>query len=161
MNCNDNLRVSVVRRRLCAVAGFTLIELMIVVAIIAILAALAYPSYTRYIVRTHRVAAESCLSELSNYMERYYTTNLNYAKAENAAGTGTTANTLPLLDCAHQTSQNYSYTLASASTSAYVVDATPINAQLTRDTKCGVLSLDQAGQRGKGGTGTLKECWGS
>lgn len=137
-------------------AGFTLIELMIVVAIIAILAAIAYPSYTRYITRTHRVAAEACLSQAANYMERYYTTNLSYA--QDAAGA---ANTLPVFDCSHQTQQNYNYTLGNLTASTYTVTATPINAQLARDTKCGALSLDQTGQRSKTGAGTVKACWGS
>ena len=48
--------------------GFTLIELMIVVAIIAILAAIAYPTYTNYITKTRRNAATACLSEYANYM---------------------------------------------------------------------------------------------
>src|SRR5690242_9860872 len=64
--------------RLQPSTGFTLIELMIVVVIIAILAAIAIPAYTNYITKTRRSAAEGCLSEYSNYMERYYTTNLNY-----------------------------------------------------------------------------------
>ncbi len=138
-------------------AGFTLIELMIVLLVISILAAIAYPSYIGYVVRTKRTAAESCLSELSNYMERYYTTNLNYAK--NAAGTK--ANTLPQLDCRAQTKQDYSYTLASATTTTYRVKATPVGAQSGRDAKCGPLSLDQTGTRdiGKNATGTVAECW--
>ncbi len=133
-------------------AGFTLIELMIVVAIIAILAAIALPAYTSYITRTKRTAAEGCLSEHANYMERYYTTNLNYAK--DSAGT---ANTLPGLDCAgpQRTGANYQYALASASTAAYSITATPTGAQLTRDTKCGTLSINQTGTRGPGTDG----CW--
>ncbi|MCW0203261.1 MAG: prepilin-type N-terminal cleavage/methylation domain-containing protein [Rhodanobacter thiooxydans] len=133
-------------------AGFTLIELMIVVAIIAILAAIALPAYTSYITRTKRTAAEGCLSEHANYMERYYTTNLNYAK--DSAGT---ANALPGLDCAgvQRTGANYQYALASSSTAAYSITATPINAQLTRDTTCGTLSIDQTGTRGPSTAG----CW--
>jgi type IV pilus assembly protein PilE len=140
----------VVTRR--ASAGFTMIELMIVVAIVAILAAIAYPSYTNYITKTKRVAAQGCLSEYANYMERYYTTNLNYSK--DAAGT---AIVLPTLDCAGapRTGSSYSYGLSSASSSAYVVQAVPIAAQLTRDTKCGTLTMDQTGAR----TPTVEGCW--
>lgn len=126
--------------------GFTLIELMIVVAIIAILAAIALPAYTSYITKTKRVAAEGCLSEHANYMERYYTTNLSYKGAA-----------LPGLDCAspQRTGANYQYSVASASTAAYSITATPINAQLSRDTQCGTLSINQVGTRGPSTDG----CW--
>ncbi|WP_266169531.1 type IV pilin protein [Dyella subtropica] len=132
-------------------AGFSLIEVMIVVAIIAILARIAYPAYTNYLARTNRAAAEGCLSQVSNYMERYYTTNLSYSAA-----------TLPALDCksAAQTGANYSYSFPSPATStAYSVQAAPINAQLTRDTLCGTLTLDQTGKRTYSGTGTVAQCW--
>lgn len=58
---------------------FTLIELMIVVAIVAILAAVAYPSYQAHVIRTSQALANGCLLELSQFMERYYTTNISYA----------------------------------------------------------------------------------
>lgn len=119
-------------------AGFTLIELMIVVAIIAVLTAIAYPAYTSYITKTRRVAAEGCLSESANFMERYYTTNLTY-----------TAAALPTFDCAQQTVNYYSYDLPAGSltVSAYVVQAVPQGTQLSNDTKCGTLTIDQTGKR--------------
>ena len=133
-------------------AGFTLIELMIVCAIIAILSALAYPSYVNYTVKTNRKAAEACLSEYSNYMERYYTTNLNYS---------TTTAKLPQMDCAtpSQTGQSYAYGLASASTASYQLQAAPISGtqQANKDTQCGTLYLDQTGNRTTSGGGT--SCW--
>ena len=141
------------------VDGFTLIELMIVVAIIAILAAIAYPSYINYITKTHRVAAEGCLSEYANYMERYYTTNLRYDQDTSATPV---PNSLPMFDCAtpQQTGANYSYKFAALPTqTAYTIQAVPINAQLTRDTQCGTLSLNQTGARTESGTGTVDQCW--
>jgi type IV pilus assembly protein PilE len=142
--------------------GFTLIELMIVVAIIAILAMIAYPSYVAYITKSNRKAAEACLSTFANYMERYYTTNLRYD--QDTAATPV-ANALPTgsTDCAstQQTGRNYSYSFVSGSltASAYTVQATPVNVQLTRDTLCGTLTLNQAGTRTSSGSGPLSQCW--
>ncbi|MCB5188826.1 prepilin-type N-terminal cleavage/methylation domain-containing protein [Methylobacillus caricis] len=52
--------------------GFTLIELMIVVAIIAILASIAVPSYSKYVARAKVAEAISQLSDIRNRMERSY-----------------------------------------------------------------------------------------
>lgn len=52
--------------------GFTLIELMIVVAIIAILASVVYPSYTEYTRRAHRGDGISSLQMILDAQERYY-----------------------------------------------------------------------------------------
>ena len=140
--------------------GFTLIELMIVVAVIAILAAIAYPSYVSYITKTNRKAAEGCLSEYANYMERYYTTNLRY---DTSSATPTVANDITKLvfDCSspQQTGLNYKYTAPTLKPSAFVLQATPQGAQATRDTQCGTLTLDQAGTRLDSGTGTVASCW--
>ena len=59
--------------------GFTLIELMIVVAIIAILASIAVPSYTRYVARAKVAEAISQLSDLRNRMERNYQDKRRYS----------------------------------------------------------------------------------
>jgi type IV pilus assembly protein PilE len=142
--------------------GFTLIELMIVVAIIAILTAIAYPSYTNYITKTRRAAAAACLSEYANYMERYYTTNLRYDQdtsgtANNVAGVQ--------LDCSanSQTGQYYSYSSATLTQSTYKIIATPQDIQATRDTTCGVLGIDEKGQRYYNSTHSdaagLATCW--
>ncbi|RZL01450.1 MAG: prepilin-type N-terminal cleavage/methylation domain-containing protein [Rubrivivax sp.] len=69
--------------------GFTLIELMIVVAIVGILAAVAYPAYTNYIRRGQLVEAFTTLSDLRIKMEQFYQDNRSYGTA--ACGSNGTA----------------------------------------------------------------------
>ena len=112
-------------------------------------------------VKTRRVAAEGCLSEYANYMERYYTTHLRY---NNDGASTPVANTVALanLDCAAnaQTGRFYTYDLpaASLSVSSYSVTAAPQGTQETNDAACGTLSLDQTGARGADGTDP-GSCW--
>jgi prepilin-type N-terminal cleavage/methylation domain-containing protein len=61
--------------------GFTLIELMIVVAIVAILTTIAYPNYRDYVIRGQLVDATQALAALRANMERYYQDNRTYAAA--------------------------------------------------------------------------------
>jgi prepilin-type N-terminal cleavage/methylation domain-containing protein len=58
--------------------GFTLIELMIVVAIVAILTTIAYPNYRDYVIRGQLVDATQGLSAVRANMERYYQDNRSY-----------------------------------------------------------------------------------
>ncbi len=62
-------------------SGFTLIELMVVVAIVAILASIAIPAYTKYIQRGDVVEATQALSQYRVQMEQYYQDNANYGGA--------------------------------------------------------------------------------
>ncbi len=63
------------------VSGFTLIELMIVVAVVAILASVAYPSYQNHITKTHRTDAMANMLELYSFLERRFTEQGNYGDA--------------------------------------------------------------------------------
>lgn len=129
--------------------GFTLLELMIVVAIIAILAAIAYPSYTEYVTKTRRAAAGACAMEAAQYMERYHTTKMTYVDA-----------VLPQTECRSAIADHYTVQLSGAATATtYTVQAVPVSGsvQASRDTKCGTLSINQVGV--KGAAGSVAECW--
>lgn len=134
-------------------SGFTLIELMITVAIIAILAAVAYPAYSSYLVRSNRAAAVSMVMDLASRQEQYKIDARSYSNQLTQLGYATTPG---------EVSANYQVTLAADNTAApptYSIRATPIGAQLARDTACGTLQIDQTGSRTISGTSTTAKCW--
>lgn len=139
--------------------GFTLIELMIVMGIVAILTAIAYPSYQEHIMKSRRATAQSCLLELSQFMERFYTANMKY---DETAGAAPVAVVLPNTACRTDLGGHYSFAFADDEPTAttYKIEATPENAQAASDTLCGTLGIDQAGEKSEGGTATaVSECW--
>lgn len=134
--------------------GFSLIELMIVVAVIAVLASLAIPSYLRYGYRARRVDGQQLLLTIANAEERYYATTNQYTTDVTQIGfTGTAA-----------TSNDgyYSATLAASGTStqAYTATATPQGAQ--KNDVCGALSIDNTGNKQPNASSSLNTngtCW--
>lgn len=121
-----------VKRVPAGARGFTLIELMIVVAIVGILAAIAFPSYQNHVTKTRRADAQSALTGFAAAMERYYTDNRNTYLGAAAGGANTGAPAAGLfpseapLDGA---TKFYDLTIASATRNSYTLQATPKGAQ--------------------------------
>jgi type IV pilus assembly protein PilE len=69
--------------------GFTLIELMIVVAVIGILASIAYPSYLEYVKKGRRAAAQSHLMEIAQRQQQYLLDARSYASTLTTLGVTT------------------------------------------------------------------------
>jgi type IV pilus assembly protein PilE len=105
----QNLSLSQAKHRLNS--GFTLVEVMIVVAIVAILSAIALPSYTDYNRRATIPEATTALADYRNRMEQFFLDNRNYG----AAGCGITT---------PGAFKYYTVTCALTGTTGYVVTAT-------------------------------------
>jgi type IV pilus assembly protein PilE len=134
----------------CTSRGFTLIEIMIVVALIGILASIALSSYQSHALKTRRYAAQSCLIEQAQYMERYYTTANNPMTYTDAS--------LPNASCKTNLAAYYTFSLTSAS-QAFTVQAVASGTQ-TGDTNCRTLALNQAAlQSSSSATASTTGCW--
>lgn len=123
--------------------GFTLIELMIVVAIMGILIAVAYPNYASYISKTRRSDAQGVLVNFANAMERHFTADNTYGGAANGGADTGAPSIFPTQAPVDGNTKYYNLTIVSADGTGYVLRAAPIGAQVGD----GYLEITSTGQR--------------
>lgn len=135
--------------------GFTLIELMIVVAIVGLLSAIALPSYRNQVLRSHRIDAKTALLDLASRQERYFTTNNTYTVSTANLGY---VGALPL-SVPNAATATYSLSVVvPTNLQGYTATATPVGGQAS-DT-CGTYSIDNLGtQANSGNTTATATCW--
>lgn len=129
--------------------GFTLIELMIVVAVVAILASIAYPSYQEYVRKARRAQAKADLLEYAQLAERFHTVNNTYVNF-------TLPNSPNTQSPREGGTAYYKLALSEQTQATFKITATAQGPQSSD--KCGNLSINQAGVKGNT-AGTLASCW--
>ncbi len=126
--------------------GFTLIELMIVVAVVAILATIAMPSYQEHVRKSRRAQAKADLVELAQQLERHHTVQNSYAGL-----------TLPFTQSPRDGTSRYTLSyVGTPAAGTFTIQAVPGEGQSSD--KCGTLTLDQAGRKTSSAS-TVAECW--
>ncbi len=129
--------------------GFSLLELLIVMALVVILIASAYPSYAYHLNKSRRNQAEIALLQLAARLEAYYNEENTYKNS-----------TLENLEINQYTDdyQSYELQIAEAGDSGFIIHAIPLGAQ-NKDKACQTLSLNELGEKSSSGTAKSSFCW--
>lgn len=140
--------------------GFTLVELMVVVAVIAILAAVGLPSYTRHMAKAKRSAAQSVMQAIVARQEAYMLNARTYYPP--AGGDVVAANDIATnlgVSIPADVTANYDLKVTSnnGAPPSHSVTATPKNGQQNADATCGTLTLRSTGAKEASGAGS--KCW--
>jgi type IV pilus assembly protein PilE len=146
-----------------SLAGFTLIELMIVVAITAILAAIAIPAYQKQIMQSRRTSAKTALLDVASREEKYFATSNYYPATLSSVGYANV--TAGVMQVPNNTNEDY-YSVgivvtAAAGTTPASFIATAIPAGTQKNDSCGTYTITDLGVQSASGTtsGNGSGCW--
>lgn len=134
--------------------GFTLLEMMVVIAVIGILAAIVYPNYDEYIKRGKRTEGQTFLTDLAARQERYFVQNNRYVTTEEKLSE---LYGLTLVELQSSTGLYVlSLDVGGADDGGYVLTAV----QQFTDRICGDLTLNALGDKGRtGSANNAEQCW--
>ena len=128
--------------------GFTLIELMIVLAVLSIIVAVGYPSYQEHVKKSRRAEGMGQLLELADRMERAYSDSGTYPTDISEVFVATTTGGL------------YSLSIVTANNISFIVSATPTSIKNQNDDKCHTFTLSSLGEKSvSGGSLGTTACW--
>jgi type IV pilus assembly protein PilE len=130
-------------------SGFSLLEILIVMAIIAILLMSAYPLYNHYLIKGRRNAAELKLLYLAGQLENFYNLQNTYQGASLEA----------LGMSAYTDDHSYQLAIQSLTENSYIIAAIPLKTQLLADTQCGTLAMNEQGVKSVSSSASVAVCW--
>jgi len=130
--------------------GFTLIELMIVLAVLSVIVAVGYPSYQEHVKKSRRAEGMGQLLELADRMERAYSDRGTYP----AKGTVSEVYT------ATTDGGFYTLSIVTANNVSFTVSAAPTSLGGQNKDKCHTFTLTSLGQKSvSGGSHGVDKCW--
>ena len=139
-------------------SGFTLIEMMIVVAIIGILAAIAYPSFTKYVREARRAEAQADMLKMQIGIEKWRANRASYISDATSSAAGTAITNTPANAGFNGANAYYTYTIPDTTGSTYTITATAIVGKsqandVAGSTACTPLTINQSNIKTPAG------CW--
>jgi len=134
-------------------AGFSLVEMMVVVILVGVLGAFAYPSYVEHVQRGKRAECAAAMLQTANLLERYYTIHHQYDD-----------------DFARLNGKSFSGSNAQSSACTLKIEPEHEGETLLEgykiigtlqqsDSKCGDLTFTHLGEKGRTGQDAVEYCW--